>query len=100
MACPFLREVVMSFLDFLENFRGSWLLDDGFLRVALGDREFPHIRDWTGLNVYLVFHDADAKSRDPWQACLVCRLPDGAALPKQYHARGPAVVRLAGSGAI
>ena len=54
----------MSFMDFLESFRGSWLLDDGFLRVALHDPQFPDIRDWRGLDVYLVFHDADAKARE------------------------------------
>jgi hypothetical protein len=27
----------MSFFEFLESFRGSWLLDDGFLRTGLRD---------------------------------------------------------------
>jgi hypothetical protein len=53
----------MSFLEFLESFEGSWLLDDGFLRMALRDPRFPAIQEWTALDVYLVIHNADAQTR-------------------------------------
>jgi hypothetical protein len=54
----------MSFLEFLESFRGSWLLDDGFLRTALRDHRFPDIQSRAALDVYLVVHNADAKTRE------------------------------------
>jgi hypothetical protein len=53
----------MSFLKFLESFQGTWLADDRFLSLALKDLRFPDIQSWTALDVYLVTHGADAKTR-------------------------------------
>jgi hypothetical protein len=54
----------MSFLEFLRGFDGGWLQREGFLDVALGDSRFTDIWDWTGLDIYLVTHDADARTRE------------------------------------
>jgi hypothetical protein len=54
----------MTFLEFVRSYEGSWILDDGFLRMALADPRFPDIQDWPELAAYLVVHNANAKARE------------------------------------
>ena len=54
----------MSFLEFLEGFKESWILSDGFLPLALNDPTFPNITNRAILDLYLMLRNADLITRE------------------------------------